>query len=174
MFFHRDKSRILSTAFAVVAGALVSACATFDPVHEGKFVFQGIVKDEQGKPVPNAWVKVRGWETLTDAQGKWRQEQVVHCGTLKEHMSGFEENDALLVSLEGFAPSEEKFFVKHPAYFESCQAEQNLAFDTTLVREEIEKKQTHEVTKIKPKEDPPTIPWSKEKTYHSKTKGTDL
>lgn len=154
MLLHRFQPYAL-----IAASAFVFGCSSINPVHLGKFTFTGDVKDEAGKPVPNAWVKVRGWETLTDASGKWQQIQVVDCGTLREHMDSYEENDAILVAAEGFQPSEEKFIVKHPGYFQSCQAEQTIAFDTVLHPLSAEQKANKEAGK---KISPPReseIPW---------------
>ncbi|MBI3543897.1 MAG: carboxypeptidase regulatory-like domain-containing protein [Deltaproteobacteria bacterium] len=75
MFLHRNEGGFLmarSARVLLLASAFAAvSCANINPGHMGKFTFQGIVKDAAGKPVPNAWVKVRGWETLTDAAGKW-------------------------------------------------------------------------------------------------------
>ncbi len=127
MFLDRNK-----TYLVIVLSAFVSACSSMAPTHLGKFTFEGTVKDAAGQPVPHAWIKVRGWETLSDASGKWSQVQVVDCGTLAEHVETFEENDAVLVTADGFRSQEEKFVVKHPGYFQSCTPEQTLRFETVL------------------------------------------
>lgn len=123
-------------AYALIVLGLVAlpACGgvRLNPVHEGKFTFEGMVRDENGKPVPNAWVKVRGWETLSDAKGHWRQEQVVNCGALHDHPGSYDENDDVLIEAPGFVMAEEHFLVKHPAFFQSCEPEQKIVFDTVL------------------------------------------
>lgn len=167
MLIHRYKSYFL---VAAVMGTL-SACAGLQPSHYGKYTFQGTVKDETGKPVPNAIVKVRGWETLTDAQGRWKQEQVVKCGALRDEMGGKEAADAVLVAATGFEPVEEKFTVKHPAWFNSCEPEQTIAFETVLPRESKERKESREADQFKPREES-TIPWPSNKK--SKPRGTHL
>ena len=152
MLIHRYTAYILIG----IAAALLPACANLNPSHLSKFTFEGKVTDTSGKPIPNAWVKVRGWETLTDANGKWRQEQVVNCGTLREHMDSFEENDAILITATGYESSEEKFIVKHPGWFQSCTPEQTVALNTTLEPENVEKKISREAAKKvpTPKESP--------------------
>lgn len=112
----------------------ISGCSglALNPVHMGKFIFQGKVVDESGVPIPGAWVKVRGWETLTDAQGRWRQEQVVDCGAMREHMGSYDENDEILVEARGYESSTKNFVVRHPAYFGSCDPDQTVAFDMIL------------------------------------------
>ena len=154
MFLHRYKSYFLIAA----TGLLASACAGLQPSHYAKFMFSGVVKDEQGKPVPNAWVKIRGWETLTDPQGRWKQEQVLHCGALKDKMSDYEENDSILVMAKGFEPLEEDFKVKHPGWFQSCETAQNLAFEMTLKPESKERKENREADKFVPRKEK-VIPW---------------
>ncbi|MBI3557036.1 MAG: carboxypeptidase regulatory-like domain-containing protein [Deltaproteobacteria bacterium] len=127
MFRNFNKSHVL-----ISLSFLVSACSNLSPAHLGRFTFEGLVKDEAGKPIPHAWVKVRGWETLSDANGKWREVQVVDCGTLTEHVESYEENDEVLITADGFRPKEEKFIVKHPGYFQSCNPEQVVHFDSVL------------------------------------------
>jgi hypothetical protein len=169
MLIHRYKSSVL-IALSVFA---VSACGTLSPTHEGKFTFRGRVTTPDGKPIPNAWVKVRGWETLTDASGKWTQVQIVHCGTEREHPGSFDESDQILITATGFESSEEKFLVKHPAYFVSCESEQTIAFDTVLKPEDSEKKANREASKFKPAPEPSAIPWPKEDGTR-KRRGTTL
>lgn len=168
MFIHRNPAYFL----IALAALLMPGCASMSPNHYGKFHFKGTVKDADGKPVPNAWVKIKGWETLTNAQGQWQQEQVLHCGTLKEHMDSYEENDQILVMAEGFEPQEERFIVKHPGYFQSCQAEQTLAFDTVLQRQSDEiRKNKAEANKVQLPKDSPIIPLPPEKSYSKGRKG---
>ena len=112
------------------------------PSHYAKFTFQGKVVDDAGKPVANAWVKVRGWETLTDADGRWKQIQVLHCGAKTEHPESFTESDAILVTAAGFAAAEEPFSVKHPTWFASCEPEQIVAFETVLKTQSTEQKKS--------------------------------
>lgn len=167
MLIHRYKSYFLTAAVA----ALVSGCAGLSPSHYGKYSFTGTVKDESGKPVPNAIVKVRGWETLTDEQGRWKQEQLVKCGALRDEMSGKDAADAVLVVAKGFEPVEEDFVVKHPAWFNSCEPEQTIAFETVLPRESKERKESREADQFKPREEA-TIPWPSDKK--GKRRGTHL
>lgn len=168
MLIHRYKSHVLVLA----ALALAPACSSLQPSHYGKFTFQGVVKDTAGKPVPNAWVKVRGWETLTDAQGRWKQEQIVHCGALREDMSGKDSADAILVTAKGYEPFEEKFVVKHPAWFNSCEPETTIAFDAVMQSETKERKENREADKFKPR--PETeIPWPEE-PKKGRPRGTSL
>ena len=145
----------------------VSACSgsTLNPVHEGKYTFQGRVTSEESKPIPNAWVKVRGWETVTDNDGRWKQDQIVECGTMREHMESHDEADDLLISATGFEQHEERFFVKHPGWFKSCQAEQTFAFDTVLLRD---------ASKSQPKPESSPIPWPKDQNSKKRPKGTYL
>lgn len=160
MLFHHYKSLVLTAAVAFC----VASCSSLNPVHLGKFTFEGTVKDADGKPVPNAWVKVRGWETLSDVQGKWKQEQVVDCGTLREHVDSYEEHDAIIVEAKGFAPSEEKFMVKHPGWFQSCEAEQRLVFDTVLDSQSADKTRNERAAKPKaPPQESPAIPMPEER-----------
>lgn len=168
MLFHRYKPYIL---IAIVFALNACSGMSLNPTHEAKFTFQGKVLDEQGRPVRGAWVKVRGWETLTDEKGQWREEQVVNCGALKDHSDSFEENDAVLVVKEGYAASEEKFIVHHPGWFSGCQPEQVIAFETVLRAESPEKTENREASKYKPKEHP-EIPWPTPK--NRKRKGTYL
>ena len=123
----------IKTYILIIASVSASACSSMSPAHYGRFTFEGTVKDQNGKPVPHAWVKVRGWETLSDLDGKWTQVQVVHCGTIADHVESYEENDEILVTADGFGSKEEKFVVKHPGYFQSCTAEQTIHFDSVLV-----------------------------------------
>ena len=133
MHLHHFKAYVL-----IAAAAAVSACASMSPSHFAKFTFQEKVVDVSGKPVPNAWVKVRGWETLTDAEGRWKQVQVLHCGAMTEHPDSFTESDAILVAATGFVSAEEPFSVKHPTWFASCEPEQIVAFETVLKPENAE------------------------------------
>ncbi len=128
---HRNATRLILSLTAMVA---VTACSggTLNPSHYGKYEFEGTVKTTDGKPVSGAWVKVREWQTVTDENGRWKQEHLVHCGAMKDEVSGFEEQDAILVTKEGFASTEERFVVKHPAWFNSCKPDQKLLFETVL------------------------------------------
>jgi len=173
MLSHRLKSSlsVLIVAFATTActGMLLS------PTHLGKYTFKGTVTDQSGKPVPNAWVKVRGWETLTNAEGRWEQVQVVNCGALREHPTSFTENDAILVTAKGYKPAEENFVVKHPSYFESCEPEQTVAFDVKLRAEGIEEYQNREATKFKvPEHEAVPLPEHKRLPSLRKSKGTEI
>lgn len=167
MLIHRYKSFVLvGVIFLMGAG-----CSGLQPSHYGKFVFQGTVKDPEGKPVPNAWVKVRGWETLTDNQGRWKQEHVLHCGALRDEMGGKDKADAVLVTAKGFEPHEEGFVVKHAAWFSSCEPETTIAFEVALQRESKERKDSREADTFKPR--PETeIPWPEEKK--GRPRGTSL
>lgn len=165
MLIHRYKSYIL----VMLAGLVVSACAGLQPSHYGKFLFQGVVKDEQGKPVPQAWVKVRGWETMTDAQGRWKQEQILHCGALRDKMSDFEENDSLLVTATGYEPAEEDFIVKHAGWFQSCEPPKAIVIETVLKRESTERKENREADEFKPRQEK-EIPWPEESKKRPKLK----
>ncbi|MEW6057266.1 MAG: hypothetical protein AB1540_11710 [Bdellovibrionota bacterium] len=174
MFFYRYKPYFLMAliAFCSSCGGLA-----LSPNHHAKFTFQGKVVTETGLPVPNAWVKVRGWETLTDSQGRWKQEQVVKCGALREHPSSHVEEDAVLVTAPGFEPAEESFDVKHPAWFSSCEADQVLAFETVLKPEGSETEQNRDATKFKERKESPAIPWPDPKSQAKKKnsgKGIDL
>lgn len=153
MFINRYKSHVL-----IAASLLATACATLNPNHEGRYVFEGTVKTKEGIPVPNAWVKVRGWETMTDAKGKWRQEQIVHCGAKRESMGNYDENDTILIEAQGFESYEEKFVVKHPSWFASCKPDETLAFETVLQPLSGEKRAAKEATLPDRKEEK-TIPW---------------
>jgi hypothetical protein len=132
--------------FAVLLGA---GCAALSPNHYAKFVFKGKVMSPDGKPIANAWVKVRGWETLTNEKGEWVQEQVLHCGSLREHMSSYDEQDVVLVTAEGFKSSEENFKVKHPGWFYSCEPDQTVILNTQLASIETTKEEPTAVRKSK-------------------------
>lgn len=129
-----------STKFKIIIQGLLlvtfASCSgiNLNPVHEAKFTFEGKVVDFQGNPVPKAWVKVRGWETLTNNEGRWHQDQLVHCGALREHPDSFDEADAVLVSKNGYESVEEKFLVKHPRWFADCLPEQKIVFETKLAK----------------------------------------
>jgi hypothetical protein len=83
--------------------------------------------------VANALVKVRGWETFTDSDGKWREEQLVECGALHDHMSSFDEGDQVLIEAPGFVSAEEDFTVSHPAWFHGCERDETvIALETVL------------------------------------------
>jgi hypothetical protein len=118
----------------LASSMLAVACSgtTLNPTHYGKYEFEGQVKTEEGKPVAGAWVKVRNWETLTDEQGHWKEEQILHCGAITDQMSGFDEEDAVLVTAPGYVTKEEKFKVLHPAWFGSCKSEEKIVFETVL------------------------------------------
>src|SRR5437899_258258 len=102
MFLYRSKFTVLSTAASL---ALCTACA-LSPTHEAKYTFEGKVTDSSGKPLADAWVKVRGWETLTDAGGKWREEIVLDCGARHDDLTGADEKDQILVMKDGYKSSE--------------------------------------------------------------------
>ncbi len=167
MLIHRYKSY-----FLITSALFVTACSSMQPSHYGKFVFQGTVKDEAGQPVANAWVKVRGWETLTDTKGRWKQEQVLHCGALRDEMSGKDSADTVLVVAQGFEPLEEKFIVKHPAWFGDCEPERTIAFESVLLKEPKDVKDNREAGKFKKREEA-TIPWPEDKKK-GKPRGTSL
>ena len=160
---HMRKDRFSTHVLIAASAFALGACSSINPGHVGKFNFEGKVTDQAGKPVPNAWVKVRGWETLTDANGKWQETQVVDCGTLRDHMDSYEENDAVLVTAEKFEPSEEKFIVKHPGWFQSCTSEQTIVLDSVLKPEGSEPKATVETTKPTPPRETPAPEQSKKK-----------
>jgi hypothetical protein len=169
MLDHRDTAHALTIA---AASLLACACSAMSPGHVGRYTFQGKVTNEAGAPVPNAWVKVRGWETLTDAQGKWQQVQVVDCGTLREHMDSFEENDAVLVAAEGYQSNEEKFVVKHPGWFQSCTPEQVVILDTVLKPESPAVKANRAESKnINPPKESPNLPFPGGEEHKATRKG---
>jgi hypothetical protein len=150
--------------YILVAGisAALAGCSTMQPSHYAKFTFQGKVSSPDGKPVANAWVKVRGWETLTGPDGRWHQEQIVHCGAMNEHSGGYDESDAILVTAEGFTSAEENFSVKHPGWFQSCNPDQVVAFETVLQPEGMEQGEASEAKKFKPR-NPPVVPWPQDR-----------
>lgn len=167
MRVHRQQfgSLIVGSSFFVLALS-VAGCSGFTiaPSHVAKYTFQGKVTDPKGKPVPNARVKVRGWETLTDAQGRWKQDQVVNCGALKDHSGGFEENDAILVDAPGFEPLEESFKVKHPAWFLGCGRDEAAVVFETVLQPLTEEKQEYQRKESPELRESPAIPWPRKPT----------
>lgn len=121
-------------AFLCLFPLCLGSCSALqlNPSHYGKFLFKGSVTDEKGNPIANAIVKVKGWETITDEKGQWSQERVIHCGALREHSGGYEEQEVILILAESFKPGEEKWSIHHPAWFKSCNSEQTLLFKTVL------------------------------------------
>lgn len=155
MLSHFNKACTLSAVIFLVS--ILPGCSALEPVHEGKWTFSGTVKNEQGKPIPNAWVKVRGWETLTGADGRWIQEQIISCGALADHIDNYEENDAVLIMAKGYDASEEKFIVRHPAFFQSCDPEKKLAFNTVLTKESSAKSKRPTITDSNDSTDSPDL-----------------
>ncbi|MBI3543898.1 MAG: hypothetical protein HY075_11555 [Deltaproteobacteria bacterium] len=97
---------------------------------------------------------------------------MVNCGTIREHVDSFEENDAVLVAADGYQPSEEKFIVKHPGWFQSCNPEQTIIFETVLNTITPEEKKNKELGKksVVPKESP-NLPWPNERSNKKGKKG---
>ncbi len=110
----------------------VVSCSGLQPAHTGLFDFQGTVFTVYNKPIEGAVVKVLGWETLTNHEGRWSMQHVVACGALREHPSSYSENNNILITQDGYSAVEENFLIVHPAWFQSCQAQQTLAFETIL------------------------------------------
>ncbi len=135
------------TSFGFLAG-----CSSFQPSHTGRYSFEGTVKDESGKPLKDVWVKILGWETATNSSGKWEQVHVVKCGALREHMESHDEQDSILLYKDGFDSKEEKFNVNHPSWFQSCEKDSRMEYDTVL------KRSTASVTKAEPSDEPKKPP----------------
>jgi hypothetical protein len=132
-----------------------------NPNHYGKFTFKGVVLDGQGKPLSDTWVKIKNWETLTNQKGEWTQEHVIHCGSLREDMDGMYENDVVLFSKLGYLSQEEAFHIKHPKWFEGCQAEQTLIFNTTLLTDQETPKTFQKKNRSAPSQEKPAdLPYS--------------
>ncbi|GEM_PF-1566096 len=107
--------------------------AALNPAHIGHYTFSGTVVDSNQKPVPNARVKVLGWETLTDERGQWRQEQLVECGASRETMSSHKKSEGVLVVADGFNSVDHPYEIERAAWFESCpKIRSEFSFQTVL------------------------------------------
>lgn len=125
--FFKGSLLILLTSCVACSGV------SFSPSHVGHYTFSGLVTDSEGKPIKDATVKVLGWETLSDAQGRWREDILVDCGASRDTMSAFVEKNVILVYANGFEPSEHGYDVERAAWFGSCPNErQEYAFNSVL------------------------------------------
>ena len=127
-----DKMKLIKKILILSLFAGTSACSVLSPNLVGKFNFKGRVTDEDGNPISNAWVKIRGWETLTNKNGEWEFIQLIACGSLKDELDNKQVRDLLLIDAVGFERREETYFITRAAWFESCAEETNLVFNSKL------------------------------------------
>jgi hypothetical protein len=127
-----EKMKTIKKIFILSLLVGTSACSVLSPNLVGKFNFKGKVVGEDDLPVSNAWIKIRGWETLTDKNGEWQLSQLIACGSLKDEMNNKQVRDSLLVDAVGFERLEEPYFITRASWFESCAEETNLIFNSKL------------------------------------------
>lgn len=122
-----------SLAVVLVVSLFGCAGVSMSPSHEGHYTFSGSVVDTSQKPIQGARVKVLGWETTTDQSGKWRQDQIVECGASRETMNAHTKKEAVLVTADGYSPTDHSFDIERGAWFAGCPKDRaEYSFQTVL------------------------------------------
>jgi len=90
------------------------------------------VRTQQGAPIGNATVSIRGEETTTDPEGHWVKLQRIHCAGWKEALDAFDKESLLRIVADRFAPYEEKLVARYTDWAGSCGTQLDVSFAVVM------------------------------------------